>query len=183
MEFAGAACHDGGMGVLSLLFSHSGRLQQRPFVVAAVLVYLASFLSQTLLSVPVTSRAGLWPFAIVQALLVWAWVVIHIKRLRDAGKSPGLAVGIASLYALALVLLLLVMAMITASDSRSSDFLMTGQGLIQLFAVLYIIGAVLGSSEFGVLAYWLFGFLALLLLPLVVAIGFSIWTGTRPSVP
>lgn len=169
------------MSVASLMFSRSGRLEPRPFAIAVVSIYLASFLSQMLLSVPVTVRAGLWPFAIVQVVLVWAWLAVHIKRLRDAGKSPGLAVGIACLYVLAVVLLLLVMAMITASDSGSGDFLMTGQGLIQLFIVLYIIGGALGSSEFGILAYWLMGFIALLLMPVAVAVGFSIWTGTRPS--
>lgn len=169
------------MSVASLMFSRSGRLEPRPFAIAVVSIYLASFLSQMLLSVPVTVRAGLWPFALVQVVLVWAWLAVHIKRLRDAGKSPGLAVGIACLYVLAVVLLLLVMAMITASDSGSSDFLMTGQGLIQLFIVLYIIGGALGSSEFGILAYWLMGFIALLLMPVAVAVGFSIWTGTRPS--
>lgn len=179
MEFGRRSCHDSGM--FSLLFSRSGRLEPRPFAIAALLIYLASFLSQMLLSVPVTVRAGLWPFAIVQALLIWAWVAVHVKRLRDAGKSTGLAVGIACLYVLAIVLLLLVLAMITAGETGSSEFLMTGQGLIQLFIVLYIIGAALGSSEFGILAYWLFGFIALLLLPVIVAIGFSIWTGTRPS--
>lgn len=170
------------MSVASLLLSRSGRLEPRPFAIAATLIYLASFLSQMLLSPPVTSQAGLWPFALLQALLVWAWVVVHTKRLRDAGRSTGLAVGIACLYLLAVVLLLLVLAMITASDTGSSEFLMTGQGLIRLFIVLYIIGAALGSSEFGILAYWLFGFIALLMLPVVVAIGFSIWTGTRPSI-
>lgn len=171
------------MGFVSLLFSRAGRLEPWPFAVAAVVVYLASFLSQTLLSVPVTSRAGLWPFVLLQAVLVWAWLMLHIKRLRDAGKPSGVAVGIAGLYALALVLLLLVMAMITATDSHSSNFMMTGQGLIRLFVVLYVIGAVVAGSEFGVLAYWLLGFVALLLTPVVVALGFSIWAGTRPSVP
>jgi uncharacterized membrane protein YhaH (DUF805 family) len=171
------------MNAVSLLFSTSGRLAPRSFAVAVVLVYLVSFFSQALLSVPVTGRAGLWPFALLQAALVWIWVALHVKRLRDAGRSFGLAAGIACLYVLALVLLLLVLVMITASDATSSNFLLTGQGLIHIFIVLYAIGAVLGSSEFGVLAYWLTGFLALLLLPVIVGVGFSIWAGTRPTAP
>ena len=171
------------MNAVSLLFSRSGRLARRPFAIAIALVYLASFLSQGLLSAPVTARAGLWPFALLQAALVWSWLVLHVKRLRDAGRPSGMAIGIACLYVLALVLLLLVMVMITASDATSSNFAVAGQGLIHLFIVIYLLAWLLGSSEFGVLAYWLMGFLALLLLPLAIALGFSIWTGTRPSVP
>jgi uncharacterized membrane protein YhaH (DUF805 family) len=171
------------MNAVALLFSWSGRLAPRSFAIAVVLVYLASFFSQALLSVPVTSRMDLWPFALLQVALVWAWVVLHVKRLRDAGRSLGLVAGIACLYVLALLLLLLVLLMITASETTASNFLLTGQGLIHIFIVLYAIGAVLGSSEFGVLAYWLMGFLALLLLPVIVGVGFSIWAGTRPRAP
>jgi uncharacterized membrane protein YhaH (DUF805 family) len=171
------------MSAVTLLFSPYGRLAPRPFVGAVVLVYLTSFFSQALLSAPVTGRAGLWPFALLQAALVWVWIALHVKRLRDAGRSFGLAAGIACLYVLALVLLLLVLMMITASDTTSSNFLLSGQGLIHIFIVLYAIGAVLGNSEFGMLAYWLMGFLALLLLPVALGLGFSIWAGARPSVP
>src|SRR5688572_13732790 len=141
------------MNAVLLLFSGSGRLAPRPFAVAVILVYLLSFFSQALLSAPVTSRVALWPFALLQAALVWIWIVLHVKRLRDAGRPFGLAAGVACLYVLALVLLLLVLTMITASDATSSNFLLTGQGLIHIFIVLYAIGAVLGSPEFGVLAY------------------------------
>lgn len=163
------------------LFSRSGRLSPQPFAVAIIAVYLASFLSQTLLAAPVTERLGLWPFALLQVALVWAWIALHMKRLRDAGRSSGLAIGIAGLYVLALVLLLLVMVMITAGET--SEAARTGQGLIRFFLVIYLFAALFGSSEFGVLAYWLMGFVALLLLPVAIALCFSLWTGTRPSAP
>ena len=35
-----------------------------------------------------------------QALLIWMWFALHAKRLRDAGRTIGLAVGAAVLYAL-----------------------------------------------------------------------------------
>ena len=164
------------------LFSRSGRLSPRPFAVAIIAVYLASFLSQTLLAARVTERLGLWPFALLQVALVWAWIALHMKRLRDAGRSSGLAIGIAGLYVLALVLLLLVMVMITAGETRG-EAARTGQGLIRFFLVISLFAALFGGSEFGVLAYWLMGFVALLLLPVAIALCFSIWTGTRPSAP
>jgi uncharacterized membrane protein YhaH (DUF805 family) len=170
------------MDPLALLFSWSGRLAPRAFAVAIIGVYLVSFFSQMLLGAPVTGQVGLWPFALLQAALVWAWTVLHVKRLRDAGRPPGLAVGIAGLYILALLLLLLVMVMITASET-SGDVARTGQGLIRFFLVIYLFAALFGSSEFGVLLYWLMGLVALLLLPVAIALCFSIWTGTRPSAP
>ena len=73
------------MDPLALLFSWSGRLAPRPFAIAIIAVYLVSFFSQVLLGAPVTGRSGLWPFTLLQAALVWAWLVLHVKRLRDAG--------------------------------------------------------------------------------------------------
>ena len=97
-------------------------------------------------------------------------------------RPPGLAIGIACLYILALALLLLVMIMITATEA-SGEVARTGQGLIRVFLVIYLFAALFGSSEFGVLLYWLMGLVALLLLPVAIALCFSIWTGTRPSAP
>ena len=37
------------------------------------------------------ARTGPWLFAAAQALLIWVWYVLHAKRLRDAGRSVGLA--------------------------------------------------------------------------------------------
>ncbi len=170
------------MDTLALLFSWSGRLAPRPFAIAIIGVYLTSFFSQVLLGAPVTGRVGLWPFTLLQAALVWTWLLLHVKRLRDAGRSPGVAFGIAGLYILALALLLLVVVMITATEA-SGEVARTGQGLIRFFLVIYLFAALFGSSEFGVLLYWLMGLVALLLLPVVIALGFSIWTATRPSAP
>ena len=63
-------------------------------------VYLVSFASQLLLSPPVTRWAGVWAFALVQAVLIWLWIVLHGNRLRDAGRPTGLAIGVACVYAL-----------------------------------------------------------------------------------
>ena len=172
----------GGMDLPALLLSRSGRLAPRPFAIAIVLVYLASFLSQGLLAAPVTGRVGLWPFAGLQAALVWIWLVLHVKRLRDAGRPFGMAVGIAGLYALALVLLLLVMVMIAANEG-SSDVARTGQGLLQFFMALWFIGMLVGHADLGMFGIWLMGFLAVLLAPLAIALGYSVWAGTRPRVP
>lgn len=169
-----------GMNALSLLFSKSGRLERQPFALALCGVYLASFLSQVLLSAPVTGKHGVWAFVIVQAALVWSWIALHIKRLRDAGRSAGVGIAIAILYVLALCLLILVVMMITAGDS-SGDALKTGQGLIRIFLVLYLFAALFANADFGILAFWLLGFVLLLSLPVMIGLGYSIWAGTLPS--
>ena len=163
------------MNALALL-SPSGRLGRGPFALAVLVVYLASFVSQVLLAAPVTGRAGLWPFALAQAVLIWAWLVLHARRLHDTGQGIGLAIGIAIVYLLMIVLLLLIMAVVTTTEPGG------GASLLQLFAVLYLF-KVLTSEQLGAIGYWLAAFAALMLAPVVIAFGFSIWTATRPPAP
>ncbi len=94
--------------MLRFLFSPCGRLRPRPFTLAAIAIYLAGAASQFLTTPDVLIRGALWPFAVVQALLLWVWFVVHAKRLRDAGRPIGLAVGATVLYALSIVLLVLI---------------------------------------------------------------------------
>jgi uncharacterized membrane protein YhaH (DUF805 family) len=165
------------------LLSPSGTLSPKPFVIGALAVYLASFLSQMLLGAPVTMQAGLWPFTLVQIVLIWAWYVLHARRQHDAGRPSGMALGVAAIYTLMIVLLILVMAVLTASDT-SNDSLKAGQGLMQLFAVLFFFSMLFGEfGGFSVVGYWVIGFVILMLTPVFVALVFSLWTATRPSAP
>ena len=54
------------MNSLATIFSASGRIAPRPFALGAVVVYVASFLSQFLLAAPITARASVVPFLLVQ---------------------------------------------------------------------------------------------------------------------
>ena len=78
------------MQALRFLFSPSGRLRPQAFAVAAIAVYAAGLASQLLTTPRVIARDGLWPFAMVQVVLVWVWFSLHAKRLRDADRSIGL---------------------------------------------------------------------------------------------
>ena len=86
MEFTGVSCDDDAMNASSLL-SRDGLLARGPFVLAVIAVYLASFASQLLLSAPVTAQVSVVPFVLVQVALIWLWIVLHTRRLRDAGRS------------------------------------------------------------------------------------------------
>ena len=88
--------------------SPSGRLSPQSFLVAIVVVYVAFVASQALTLRDVIKAAGLWPFLATQLVLIWIWYALHARRLRDAGKSAGIAVAVSFLYLLSVALLVIV---------------------------------------------------------------------------
>jgi hypothetical protein len=168
---------------LRTLVSSTGRLAPLPFGVAVVAIYLMSFGSQVLLSPPVTGRLGVWAFTLVQAGLIWVWVVLHSRRLHDCGRPTGLATGIALIYALEVVLLvILVWLILTAGFARPED---ADQevSIMKLFVFVYLLALLTGDPTLGGLSYWIAGIVALLFVPVVIALWFSLWAATRPRVP
>jgi uncharacterized membrane protein YhaH (DUF805 family) len=162
------------MESLAVFFSARGRLAPRAFAAGAAVVYGTALLSALLISPPVLLRAGLAPFALVQAIAIWCWFCLHAKRLRDADRQVGVAVAIAVLYALAVILFLLLVALImpfgdAAQRARAEDV-----------PVLPLLIATL-TAETGIFAYVAAAILALVVAPVPVAIGFSIWAATRPA--
>jgi hypothetical protein len=157
------------------------RLAPRPFAFAVVALYLVSFASQVLLSPPVTRWAGVWLFALLQAGLIWAWIVLHRRRLRDAGRPGGLAVGIACIYALEIVLFVLMVWLILSAGFNRPDEPASGGSILHFFVILSLMSLLGGDSGLVELQIWIVGMMVLLVLPVVVAFGFSIWAATRPS--
>ena len=162
------------MESLAVFFSARGHLAPRAFAAGAAVVYGTAFLSFLLISPPIMLRAGLAPFALVQAIAIWCWFCLHAKRLRDADRQVGVAVAIAVLYALAVILFLLLVALImpfgdAAQRARAEDV-----------PVLSLLIATL-TAETGIFAYVAAAILALVVAPVPVAIGFSIWAATRPA--
>jgi hypothetical protein len=168
---------------MASMSSSPARLAPLPFAVAVVAVYLVSFGSQVLLSPPVTRWAGVWAFLLVQAALIGVWIVLHGSRLRDAGRPAGLAIGVACVYALEIVLLALLVWLILSSGMNRPDEGASGASILQLFVILYLLTALAGEPGLAGLQLWVVGFVALLVLPVLIAVGFSIWAGTRPSAP
>jgi len=166
------------METLALFFSGFGRLAPKPFARAAVAVYVTAFLSQLLISPSVMLRIGLAAFAVVQAMAMWAWFCLHAKRLRDADRPIGPAVAIVVLYALAMILLLLIIALVVGM-APGADGATAGGGSDVLISS-YLVRALAGDPDPGFFAYVAVGILALIFAPMLIAMGFSIWTGTRP---
>ena len=162
------------MESLAVFFSARGRLAPRAFATGVAVVYGTAFLSFLFISPPVMLRVGLAPFALVQAIALWCWFCLHAKRLRDADRGIGVAAAIAVLYALAVILFLLLLALImpfgdVAQTARADDVL----ALPLLIATL--------TAETGIFAYVAAAILALVVAPVPMAIGFSIWAATRPA--
>lgn len=167
------------MQILRLIFSPSGRLSPQPFVVGALLVYIAGAASQWLTKPDMLAHRGLWLFAAAQALVIWAWLVLHAKRLRDAGRSVGLAVGVSLLYALSVALLIILTASFFNSSAGEAPDANTASAL-GLILLLTIVDRLLGSThyDFGWLLVTLLTLMAFV--PPIAALATTVWAATRP---
>ena len=84
------------------------------------------------------------------------------------------------IYVLEVVLLVLLIWLILASAGPSGGA-GSDAGILQLFVILYFLGLMTGDPNLGALQIWLLGFAAVMLLPVVIAVIFSLWTATRTS--
>jgi hypothetical protein len=164
------------------IFSPGGQLRPRPFVLGIAAVYAAGVASHWLTTPDVTAHMGLWAFAVAQAVLIWLWFVLHAKRLHDAGRGDGLAGAVALLYALSIVfLLLLAMNFFAGSTGLMGNA--SAQSALELILFLYIIQTLAGSMPHD-LGSIVIGVLTLFaMLPMVVALVFTLWAATRPRAP
>ncbi len=156
------------------------RIAPGPFTLAVIAVYALSFFSQTLLSPPVTSRFNVLPFVLAQLILIAAWIVLHRRRLHDAGRPTGMVTGIAAIYTLEIVLMVLLIGLLLSAPSGGAS----GEASIfQLFVLLYFLALMSGDPTLGSLQIWMLGFAVLLLLPVAIGVCFSAWTAMRPRAP
>jgi uncharacterized membrane protein YhaH (DUF805 family) len=175
------------MESLASFFTASGRIAPRSFAVAVTGVYVTSFLSQFLLAAPLVARAGVFPFLAVQVATIWSWYALHAMRLRDADRGAGMALAISILYGLGIVLLVLIVLLLglsppapvasgTAADSPAAGF-------VELFLLLYLIALLTGDPSLGIFGYVMLAVLALIIVPMLISVAFSLWAALRPSKP
>jgi uncharacterized membrane protein YhaH (DUF805 family) len=166
-----------------------GRLAPRTFAIAVIGLYVVVFCSQALLGGGVTGAFGFWPFIVAQAAIAWVWFILHAKRLHDAGRTAGHAAAIAVLYMLGMILLMLVVMLIISADpgqgaNGGAGGGNTGSevgGVVRLFVLLGMVALLFGNAGLGEFGYLLLGFMALVMAPIIVALIFSSWAGTRPT--
>jgi hypothetical protein len=168
------------MQALVSLLSPAGLLRPGAFIAAAIVVYVAGAASHLLTAPDVIVRAGPWPFAAIQALLIWLWFTVHGKRLRDAGVGAGLAAGVSLLYALSVVLLVIVEASFATAISGQALDAKAASGL-ELILLVAIMAVLLQSSHYDLTWVVVAILLAIEFIPMALAIGTTIWAATRPS--
>ena len=167
------------MRALRFLLSPIGRLPPQTFIPAAIAVYVLGAASEGLTVPAVLTHAGLWPFALAQALLIWLWFVLHAKRLRDAGRPIGLAAGVSVLYALAIVLLMIVAdAFFNTGAAAATDANATSA--VGLLLLASIITTLLGSPHYDLAWFMVTMLTTIARVPALLALGCTFWAATRP---
>jgi len=166
------------MQVLRFLFSPHGRLSPQPFMLAVIVVYVVGVATEALTVPQVIARAGLWPFVALQALLLWIWFALHAKRLHDAGRGFGLALGVGSLYALSVALLVIIAAsFFNTADLHDANT----AGALGLILFVSVITLLLGSPNYDIGWIVVAALLIIAVVPVIVAAVFSVWAATRPQ--
>jgi len=168
------------MGALRFLFSPAGRLRPQTFIVSAVIVYLAGAASHALTVPDVIARTGLWPFITAQALLIWIWYALHARRLHDAGRTAGLAVGVSLLYALSVALTVIVAAAFYGPLAGQVPDANTA-GALGLILVVSVIAILIGAPHYDLAWLMVAVLLLIAFVPLVLAVAVTLWAGSRPS--
>jgi uncharacterized membrane protein YhaH (DUF805 family) len=169
------------MQALRFFLSPSGWLKPQPFIYGAIAVYLFGAASHLLTTADILRRSGLLPFIAVQLLLVWIWFSLHAKRLHDAGRSSGLAVGIALLYLLSVVLLLIVADGFFTTSSSAPMGDASAQGALWLLLLLYVVSALAGSGQYDLTWVVVAILIVMAFVPILVALCFSVWVARKPS--
>jgi hypothetical protein len=167
------------MQALRFLFSPAGRLEPRAFVFAAIVVYALGLAAQWLTMPEILLRAGIWPFAVAQALMVWVWYVLHARRLRDAGRPVDIAAGAALLYGLSIVLLLIVTIGYFKPYAGAVD--PNATAALNIILLIMVVSALTQSASHDVGALIVTVLMVLALLPVIVAVAVTLWAATRPS--
>jgi uncharacterized membrane protein YhaH (DUF805 family) len=168
------------MDPFALFFSTAGRLAPKPFWLGLLVVYLASFASLFLLTGVVTARASIWAFTAAQLVVLWAWTVLHMKRLRDAGRPPAGAFGVALLYGLSLALALLLVLVMQSGASGQEAPAHSGLALALLLGLLVFL---FDPNVLAPYAYVLKALALIACLPFILSATFSLYTGLRRPVP
>jgi uncharacterized membrane protein YhaH (DUF805 family) len=162
------------MSAISFLFSPSGRLKPQPFVYGALAVYVLGAASQFLTTSDILRQSGLLLFVAAQLALIWIWFCLHAKRLHDAGRSIGLAVGIALFYLLSVVLLLIVADGYLTTANAPLGQASAGSALL----LLYIFSALAGAGQYDLTWVVIAIVVFMAVAPIALALGLTLWAAS-----
>lgn len=171
------------MDPVAFLDPTKGGLAPRRFALGVSAVWIAGIATQFLLTGEVVGRTGLWPFIVVQAALIWLWLLLHVRRLRDAGEGPAAAVGVALIYLLSIALLVLLVAFFTHPDATATGGENPAGDAATGTLLMLFLFAIVFKPDFGVFTTILKGLILIAFVPSVISLLFSIRTGMRKRVP
>ena len=171
------------MAAITFFFSANGGLGRRPFMLAVVAVYLLGFAAHALTAPHWLLRGGLIAFALAQLVLLWSWYALHVKRLRDAGQPPAPAIGVALIYLLALILLLMILAffMQSAAQSIASGDRLPGAAVLAFYMLMFLLGMLASPASLDMLDLYTALLALIFASPVLIVTGFTIWTAAQPS--
>jgi hypothetical protein len=118
----------------------------------------------------------------VQVVLIWVWYAVHAKRLRDSGRTVGIAAGVALLYTLSIALLVIVAVSFygtLAADAHDPNAA-SALGLILFVSIIAILA---GAPHYDIGWLIVVILVVLALLPIVLAVVTTLWAATRPRLP
>ena len=152
-------------------------------MLAIIVVYLLALGSHALTAPDWLARGGLIVFALAQILLLWSWYALHVKRLRDAGYAAAPAIGVALIYLLALILLLMILTffMQSAAQAIVSGDTLPGSAMLGLYMLIFVLGVLANPRQLDMLDLYAALLVLILASPLLIVTGFTIWAATRPS--
>jgi uncharacterized membrane protein YhaH (DUF805 family) len=185
------------MDALTLFTSTDGRLSRGGFWLCLLAIYAAGIAAQALLAPEAIARTGVWAFVAVQAALLWAWLCIHIKRLRDAGKGGAGAIAVAAVYGLSVLLVVVLIAFLTnpnvvgtpaqgapaPADTAGNTAGSAPASTWLAFLLVFVIFGMLFSRDFGAFMIILKLIIFIASLPMIISLGFSLITGLRKTLP
>ncbi|MGQ0674260.1 MAG: hypothetical protein ACT4N2_15475 [Hyphomicrobium sp.] len=168
--------------------STSGTMRPWPFLLTALLTYLAGFAALLLLSTPVMERAGVWPYVVVQAVLNWVWYALHRRRLRDSGlgagwSGPVLALNVVLQLALVAAVYGMTALQVNAAAEQAAGVQGPASTWIGLGLIYLIFGMLFGSSPLA--EVWHIGAIlsAGVVAILAVTLAYTAQLAMRPRVP
>src|ERR1051325_7576703 len=173
------------MGLVALLSPRKGRLAPKPFAFGVLVVRVGGSASQPLLNGEVVGEIGLLPFIAVQAVLIWIWLLLHIRRLRDAGEGPAAVIGVTLIYILSIALLLLLAAFLSHPEALGEAREPENPPRNPLVALLLLVFLfnILFTADFGVFSTILKVLILIAFAPAMMSLLFSFRCGSRKRVP
>ena len=159
----------------------TGEIEQRPYTRAVVVLAIAALLSHMLTAPAVTAQVGILPFLLTQAVLLWWWFALSVKRLNNAERNMAGVSAVAFICLISLVLLglMLLLQFNDPAAGAAAPWIPASFALL-IYPFVFVFNAVTGpaanAQDLTVAILALFT-----LAPPLLAIWYSVWAALQPA--